>query len=85
MLIKNYFNISFLNFLSLLIASIIPFLVLGPFIPDLIISLTSFWFLFYSIKKKFINIILIYTFIYLLFFGYFVLFHLYFQIMLFSV
>ena len=52
MLIKDYFNISFLNFLSLLIASIIPFLVLGPFIPDLIISLSSIWFIYYSIKNK---------------------------------
>lgn len=55
MLNKNYFNISFLNFLSFLCASIIPFLVLGPFIPDLIISLSSIWFIYYSIKNKLVK------------------------------
>ena len=52
MYFKDYYNISFINFLSLLCASIIPFLVLGPFIPDLIISLSSIWFIYYSIKNK---------------------------------
>ena len=38
--------------IPLLLASIIPFLIWGPFFPDLIVSLSSLIFLFYVIKKK---------------------------------
>ena len=36
----------------LILVSIIPFLIWGPFFPDLIVSLSSLIFLFYIIKKK---------------------------------
>ena len=38
--------------ISLILASIIPFLIWGPFFPDLIVSLSSIIFLFYVIKNK---------------------------------
>jgi len=38
--------------IHLLLASIIPFLIWGPFFPDLIVSLSSLIFLFYVIKNK---------------------------------
>lgn len=38
--------------INTIIVSIIPFLVLGPFLPDLIVSLSSLIFLFYIFKKK---------------------------------
>ena len=38
--------------INLLIVSIIPFLIWGPFFPDLIVSLFSLVFLFYVIKNK---------------------------------
>ena len=38
--------------LSILFASIIPLLVLGPFFPDLIVSLSALWFIYFSIKNK---------------------------------
>ncbi len=38
--------------INLVIVSIIPFLVLGPFLPDLIVSVSSIFFLFYVIKNK---------------------------------
>ena len=37
---------------NLIISSIIPFLIWGPFFPDLIVSLSSLVFLFYVIKHK---------------------------------
>jgi O-antigen ligase len=40
------------KYLCLLCASIVPLLVTGPFLPDLLVSLTSFWFIYYTIKKK---------------------------------
>jgi hypothetical protein len=39
-------------YVSLLISSIIPFLILGPFFPDLIVSLSSLVFLIYVFKNK---------------------------------
>lgn len=42
-------NIKFISFISSLI---IPLLVTGPFLPDLILSLTSIWFIFYTIIYK---------------------------------
>ena len=38
--------------IHLILASIIPFLIWGPFFPDLIVSLSSIIFLFYVIKNK---------------------------------
>ena len=38
--------------INLLLASIIPFLIWGPFFPDLIVSLSSIFFLFYVYKNK---------------------------------
>ncbi len=38
--------------INLLIASIIPFLILGPFFPDLIVSLAVLFFLFHVFKNK---------------------------------
>jgi O-antigen ligase len=40
------------KYLCLLCASIVPLLVTGSFLPDLLISLTSLWFIYYTIKKK---------------------------------
>ena len=44
--IKTYLNY------SLLLSLIIPFLILGPFFPDLIVSLSSLFFLIYIVKNK---------------------------------
>ncbi len=43
----NYPNTILIN---LIIASIIPFLILGPFFPDLIVSFSALFFLYYVIK-----------------------------------
>ena len=40
------------NFVNILIASIIPFLVWGPFFPDLIVSVSALFFLFYIWKNN---------------------------------
>ncbi len=41
-----------LNIINLIIASIIPFLIWGPFFPDLIISFSSLFFLYYLLKNN---------------------------------
>ena len=41
-----------LNLISFICASIVPLLILGPFLPDLVISLISLWFLYYSLRNK---------------------------------
>ena len=41
-----------INFINLLIAFIIPFLIWGPFFPDLIVSVSALFFLFYVFKNK---------------------------------
>ena len=46
--LKKY-NLSLIN---LLIASIIPFLIWGPFFPDLIISISALFFTYYVFKNK---------------------------------
>ena len=38
--------------INLVIVSIIPFLIWGPFVPDLIVSISSLCFLYYLIKKN---------------------------------
>src|SRR6056300_1492552 len=40
------------NFINLIIVSIIPFLIWGPFFPDLIVSISALFFLFYVFKNK---------------------------------
>jgi O-antigen ligase len=40
------------NFINLIIVSIIPFLIWGPFFPDLIVSISALYFLFYVFKNK---------------------------------
>jgi len=48
---NNFKNLN-ISILNLLIASIIPFLIWGPFFPDLIISISALFFLFYIFKNK---------------------------------
>ena len=48
-------DFNYLKLISILAASIVPFLVWGPFIPDLILSCLSIWFLFFSVKNKIYN------------------------------
>ena len=38
--------------INLLIVSIIPFLIWGPFFPDLIISISSLFFIYYTFKNN---------------------------------
>jgi O-antigen ligase len=38
--------------ISIICACIVPLLVTGPFLPDLIVSFLSLWFLYYSLKNK---------------------------------
>ena len=45
---KNY-NLSFINFI---LALIIPLLIWGPFLPDLIVSVSALFFIFYIFKNK---------------------------------
>ena len=49
----NYLRYLNLPLINLLILSIIPFLIWGPFFPDLIVSIVSLFFLFYLIKNKY--------------------------------
>ena len=46
---SKYPNIGFIN---LIICSIIPFLIWGPFFPDLIVSISTLFFLYYIFKNK---------------------------------
>jgi len=48
----NNLKYSNTNFINLIIVSIIPLLIWGPFFPDLIVSLSALFFLFYVIKNK---------------------------------
>ena len=41
-----------LNLINILVASIIPFLIWGPFFPDLIVSISALFFLYYVFKNK---------------------------------
>ena len=40
------------DIISIVCSCIVPLLILGPFLPDLIISLLSLWFFFFFIKKR---------------------------------
>lgn len=46
---KNFFNITFVSFL---ISSILPLLILGPFFPDLIVSISALFFLYHIFKNN---------------------------------
>ena len=48
----NNFRYSNSIFINLIIVSIIPFLIWGPFFPDLIVSTSTLFFLFYVFKNK---------------------------------
>jgi O-antigen ligase len=48
---KN-FKLSNSEFVNLTLASIFPFLILGPFFPDAIVSISSLFFLYYVYKSK---------------------------------
>jgi O-antigen ligase len=47
-------NLNYLNsvLINLIIVSIIPFLIWGPFFPDLIVSISALFFLYYLLKKN---------------------------------
>lgn len=49
------YNFKKISYTNLIIALIIPSLILGPFFPDLIVSLSSIFFLFYLYKNKLFN------------------------------
>lgn len=49
---SKFFFKNYLNTISFICSTLIPFLITGPFIPDLIISLLSLWFLYYTLKNK---------------------------------
>ena len=48
----NLLTLNQVRILSLLCCLIVPFLVTGPFLPDLLLSLLSLWFLYYTFKHK---------------------------------
>jgi O-antigen ligase len=48
----NNFKYSNLVLVNLIIVSIIPFLIWGPFLPDLIVSVSALFFLYYSLKNN---------------------------------
>ena len=55
----NNFKYSNSVLINLIIASIIPFLIWGPFFPDLIVSISALFFLFMYLKiKNFIFLII---------------------------
>ena len=67
----NNFKFSNINLINLIIASIIPLLIWGPFFPDLIVSVSALFFLYYVFKNKkfyfFLNKPLIIFFIFFIF------------------
>jgi O-antigen ligase len=48
----NNFKYQGINFINLIIVSIIPFLIWGPFFPDLIVSISALFFFYYVFKNK---------------------------------
>ena len=50
--ISKNFNYDFLKIVSILCACLIPLLVTGPFLPDLLLSSLSIWFIYYTLKNK---------------------------------
>jgi O-antigen ligase len=51
MLLKNLKSQT-LNYISILCAFTVPLIVTGPFLPDLLISCLSIWFLYFTLKNK---------------------------------
>lgn len=50
--VSTKINSHFYNAISILCACLVPLLVTGPSLPDLIISSLSIWFLYYTLKNK---------------------------------
>ena len=48
----NNFKFSNSFLINLIISSIIPFLIWGPFFPDLIVSISALFFLYYVFRNK---------------------------------
>ena len=48
----NKDNKASLKIISFFCACLVPLLITGPFLPDLLLSILSLWFLYYSVKKK---------------------------------
>jgi len=55
-LFRENHKLSYLDVISIVSACLVPLLVTGPFLPDLVVSLLSLWFLFYSLKNKMYSI-----------------------------
>jgi O-antigen ligase len=56
----------YVNKINILCVSLVPALVTGPFLPDLIVSILSIWFLFYTLKNKIYSVyrnVYFYTFV----------------------
>ena len=53
---SNKLNPKFLKILSIFCACLVPILITGPFLPDLMVSFLSIWFLYYTLKNKIYNI-----------------------------
>lgn len=51
-MIMKYNELFKKNYVGLLISSIIPFLIWGPFFPDLIVSISAIFFLYYIFRTK---------------------------------
>ena len=49
-------NNVFLKIISIFCACLVPLLVTGPFLPDLLLTILSLWFLYYLLRKKIYNI-----------------------------
>jgi O-antigen ligase len=67
-LYHNKSKLKSLDIISLLSACIVPLMITGPFLPDLLLSVLSLWFLYYSLKNK------IYTIYFNLYFYIFIFF-----------
>ena len=48
----NFLNYNQLKILTFLSCSIVPLLATGPFLPDLVLSLLSLWFIYYVLRNK---------------------------------
>ncbi len=52
------YNLKNLDFINLIVVSVIPLLILGPFLPDLIVSISALFFLYFIFKKKIFDYVL---------------------------
>lgn len=50
--LTKYFDIKNLNIVSFLCALVIPLIISGSFLPDLLVSCLSIWFLYFTLKNK---------------------------------